>query len=89
MPDAAERLRYAAFTFARSARWSAAATSGSWRRDALASAIISHAAEFILRTLSESASQLGLEPAFRAQLHQGCGVGRLTSFCSCSRWLGG
>ena len=64
IPRTAERLRYAAFT-AR-ARRSPAATSASWRRDALASAITSHGSELILRTLAERAGQLGLEPAFRA-----------------------
>jgi hypothetical protein len=66
----AERLRYAAFTFAPHARWSPAATSAAWRRDALASAITTHACELILRTLAERARQLGLEPAYRQQLHQ-------------------
>ena len=70
IPRTAERLRYAAFTFATRARWSPAAASLSWRRDALASAITSHASEFILRTLTERATQLGLEPAFRARLHE-------------------
>jgi len=68
IPLTAERLRHAAFTFAARARWSPAAASASWRRDALASAITSHGNEFILRTLAERAGQLGLEPAFRAQL---------------------
>jgi hypothetical protein len=45
IPVTAERLRYAAFTFAARARWSPAATSQSWRRDALASAITSHSSE--------------------------------------------
>jgi hypothetical protein len=68
IPLTAERLRHTAFTFAARARWSPVATSPSWRRDALASAITSHGSEFILRTLAERAGQLGLEPAFRAQL---------------------
>ena len=68
IPRTAERLRYAAFT-AR-ARRSPAATSASWRRGALASAITSHGSEFILHTLAERAGQLGLEPAFRARLHE-------------------
>jgi hypothetical protein len=69
IPLTAERLRYAAFTFAPRARWSPAATSASWRRDALASAITSHGSELILRRLTERAGQLGMEPTFRAQLH--------------------
>jgi hypothetical protein len=68
IPLTAERLRYAAFNFAARARWAPAATSLSWRRDALASAITGHDSELILRALAERAGQLGLEPAFRAQL---------------------
>lgn len=68
IPLTTERLRYAAFNFAARARWAPAATSLSWRRDALASAITSHSSEFILRTLAERAEQLSLEPAFQAQL---------------------
>jgi len=67
IPLTAERLRYAAFAVAH-ARWSPADGSLSWCRDALASAITSHASEFIFRTLAERASQLGLEPAFGARL---------------------
>jgi hypothetical protein len=68
IPLTAERLRYAAFTYAPHARWSPTATSAAWRKDALASAITAHASEFILRTLAERGRQLGLEPAFRQQL---------------------
>jgi hypothetical protein len=68
IPITAERLRFAAVTFAARARWSPAATSPSWRRDALASAITTHGSELILRTLAERAGQLGLEPALRDQL---------------------
>jgi hypothetical protein len=68
IPVTAERLRCAAFTFAAQTRWSPAAVSASWRRDALASAITSHGGELVLRTLAERASQLGLEPAFGGQL---------------------
>ena len=63
----AERLRHAALG---SARRSRATTSPSWRRGALASAITSHASEIILRTLAERASQLGIDPAVRVQLHE-------------------
>ena len=69
IPHTAERLRYITCNFAPHARWSPAATSLSWRRDALASAIITHASEIILRTLAEGASQLSLEPAFAAGLY--------------------
>lgn len=69
IPVTAERLRYAAFTFATRAHWSPAAASASWRRDALGSAITCHCTEFILHTLAERADQLNLDSAVRAQLH--------------------
>jgi hypothetical protein len=79
IPLTAERLRYAAFTYAPHARWSPTATSAAWRKDALASAITAHTCEIILRTLAERASQLRLEPAYLQQLdetadhvHQAC-----------------
>ena len=65
----AERLRQACMTFAPQAHWSPTATSAAWRKDALASAIIGHASEFILRGLIERANQLTLSPAICAQLH--------------------
>ncbi len=65
----AERLRHMALASGRQARWSPTATSASWRKDALASAIIGHASEFILRGLTERAGQLTLSPAICAQLH--------------------
>ena len=68
IPVTAERLRHAALAFAAGARWSPAATSLSWRRDALASAITSHASELVLRTLAERADQLGMQPLFGARL---------------------
>jgi hypothetical protein len=68
IPLTAERLRHAALAFAPRARWSPAATSLSWRRDALASAITGHASELVLRTLAERAGQLGLQPLLCAQL---------------------
>jgi hypothetical protein len=68
IPLTAERLRNAAFNFAARARWAPAATSLSWRRDALASAITGHGSELILRALPGCAEQLGLEAALRAQL---------------------
>ena len=68
IPVTAERLRHAALAFATRARWSPSATSLSWRRDALASAITGHASELVLRALAERAGQAGLEPAFGARL---------------------
>ena len=64
----AERLRHAAWVFARQARWSPAATSQSWRRDAYLSAITGHCTEFVLRTLDRRAAQTGAEPGICAQL---------------------
>ena len=64
----AERLRHAALAFARQARWSPTATSASWRKDALASAIIGHASELILRGLAERAKHFAVGPAICAQL---------------------
>jgi hypothetical protein len=65
----AERLRHAVLAWARQASWSPIATSASWRKDALASAIIGHASEFILRGLTERARQLAVGPPICAQLH--------------------
>jgi hypothetical protein len=73
IPATAERLRHAALAFAARARWSPAATSLSWRRDALASAITGHASELVLRTLAERASQLGMQPLVGAQLRTAAG----------------
>ena len=67
IPLTAERLRCAAFAAGAHARWSPDCGSASWRRDALASAITSHASELIMRTLAERASQLGLQSAFGAR----------------------
>jgi hypothetical protein len=74
----AERLRQAGLAFARQARWSPTATSGSWRKDALASAIIGHASEVILRGLTERARQLTLGPAICAQLQDAADAYRQT-----------
>jgi hypothetical protein len=49
------------------------ATSLSWRRDALASAIAGHASELVLRALAERAGQAGVEPGFGAQLRTAAG----------------
>jgi hypothetical protein len=65
----AERLRQAGLAFASQAHWPLTATSASWRKDALASAIIGHASEVILRGLAERARQFTLSPAICAQLH--------------------
>ena len=64
----AERLRHAVLASARQTRLSPTATSASWRKDALASAIIGHACEFILHGLTERARQLNFPPAISAQL---------------------
>jgi hypothetical protein len=64
----AERLRDAARAFAGQARWSPAASSVSWRRAALASAITAHASDLIVRGLAERARQLGAVSALQAQL---------------------
>ena len=64
----AERLRHATRAFAATARWAPEATSVSWRRDALASAITTHSSVFILRMLTQRARQLGLDAAIQAQL---------------------
>jgi hypothetical protein len=61
----AERLRHTAHASASSP----AATSSSWRRRALASAITGHAYHIILRTLTERASQLGITPATVTKLN--------------------
>jgi hypothetical protein len=65
-----ERLRFAAATFTQRAPWSAHATSQSWRRDALASAITGHCGELILDTLAHRAADLGLHPFLQDHLHQ-------------------
>ena len=64
----AERLRYATRSFAATARWAPEATSVSWRRDALASAITTHSSVFILRMLTQRARQLSFDAAAQAQL---------------------
>ena len=63
----AGRLRHAALAFSAEARWSPAATSASWRRDALASAITGHASQIILRALTQRVPQLAIgQPAEQA-----------------------
>ena len=64
----AERLRHATRAFAATARWAPEATSVSWRRDALASAITTHSSVFILRMLTQRARQLSFDAAIQAQL---------------------
>ena len=64
----AERLRHAAQAFACQARWSPAASSLSWRRDALASAITGHAGELIVRAIAERGRKLSASPAVCAEL---------------------
>lgn len=69
IPLTADRLRHAAFASSVTSRRSPAVTSVSRRRDALASAIITHASELVLRTLTQRPGQLGLEPTFQTQLN--------------------
>ena len=64
----AERLRHATRAFAATARWAPEATSVSWRRDALASAITTHSSVFTLRMLTQRARQLSFDTAIQAQL---------------------
>jgi hypothetical protein len=64
----AERLRHVTRAFAATARWAPEATSVSWRRDALASAVTTHSSVFILRMLAQRARQLGLDAAIQAEL---------------------
>ena len=64
----AERLRHHALRFTQHARWSPAATSRSWRRHAMASAITGHASEVILRALADRTGQLDADPAIGAGL---------------------
>jgi hypothetical protein len=78
----AERLRRVTPAFAARARWSPAANSTSWRRDALASAITSHATELILRALAERAAQLGADPAIR----RGLAAAADASAQACAAW---
>ncbi len=64
----AERLRHLALRFSSRARWSPAATSIAWRKNALASAVTGHASQIVLQTLGERAGQLGLDPAVESTL---------------------
>ena len=61
----AARLQHAADAFARTARWSPQATSHSWGRSALACAITAHSSEVIVRSLSQRAAALDLDPHHR------------------------
>jgi hypothetical protein len=67
---ATDRLRLAAAAFTQRASWSTQATSQSWRRDALASAITGHCSEIILHTLSLRTPELHLGPAIQEHLHR-------------------
>lgn len=64
----AQRLQHAAHAFAGSARWAPEATSVSWRRDALGCATTTHSSTFILRLLTQRATQLGLDAAIQHDL---------------------
>ena len=78
----AARLQYAAAAFARTARWSAQATSMSWRRDALACAITADSSEVILRGLAQRAAALNLGPATQAHLDNSARALKL----ACTAW---
>jgi hypothetical protein len=78
----AGRLRRITQAFAACARWSPAANSTSWRRDALASAITSHASELILRALADRAAQLGADPA----VQHGLATAADASAQACAAW---
>ena len=54
----AARLQYGAAAFTRTARWSAQATSNSWRHDALAAAITADSSDVIIRGLARRAASL-------------------------------
>jgi hypothetical protein len=66
----AERLRQLARAFTGQARWSPDATSLSWRTDAHCSAILCHASDITVRTLTERAGQLGAPAAARRNAMQ-------------------
>jgi hypothetical protein len=78
----AGRLRRVTQAFATRARWSPAANSTSWRREALASAITSHASELILRTLAKRAVKLGVDPA----VPRGLAAAADASAQACAAW---
>ncbi len=78
----AARLQYGAAAFARTARWSAQATSTSWRHDALASAITADSGDVILRSLAQRAASLGLHPAIQAHLDHSARALKL----ACTAW---
>ena len=78
----AARLQYAAAAFARTARWSAQATSTSWRRDALAAAITAHSSEVIIGSLAQRAAILGLAPVIQAHLENTARALKL----ACTAW---
>ena len=78
----AARLQYGAAAFARTARWSAQATSASWRHDALASAITADSSEVIIRSLARRATSLGLHPAIQAHLDNSARALKL----ACTAW---
>lgn len=64
----AERLRHAAPILASQSRWPPTATVTSWRRDALAAAILGHSSELLLRLLATQAQHLAISPALAADL---------------------
>ena len=78
----AARLQYGAAAFTRTARWSAQATSNSWRHDALAAAITADSSDVIIRGLARRAASLGLHPAIQAHLDNSARALKL----ACTAW---
>ena len=78
----AARLQYGAAAFARTARWSAHATSASWRHDALASAITADSSDVIIRSLARRAASIGLHPAIQGHLDNSARALKL----ACTAW---
>jgi hypothetical protein len=78
----AARLQHGAAAFTRTARWSAQATSTSWRHDALASAITADSSQVIIRSLAQRTASLGLHPAIQAHLDNSARALKL----ACTAW---
>jgi len=72
----AERLRHAMPVAASQSRWSPTATSLSWRRDALAAAILGHTSELLLRSLASRAGHRETGSAIAAGLDRAAEAAR-------------
>jgi hypothetical protein len=70
----AERLRHAAPGLASQSRWPLTATVTSWRRSALAAAIVGHSSELLLRSLAARAQHLAASPALATGLRVAAGA---------------